>query len=115
MRLCLCLRQPGFHDEISALMFELVLVLASLVQTRLKMRRASGKNSWSFDTSNEQEFFPYMNNVDCCLLTFDQRAANLPSYLPLSIFSLLSQSVVGVANNLLDEKVIDSWQDSPQV
>ncbi|XP_068726850.1 adhesion G protein-coupled receptor L2-like isoform X2 [Montipora capricornis] len=25
------------------------------------------------------------------------------------------KSVVGVANNLLDEKVIDSWQDSPQV
>ena len=33
MRLCLCLRQPRFHDEISALMFELVLVLASLVKT----------------------------------------------------------------------------------
>ena len=31
--LCLCLRQPRFHDEISALMFELVLVLASLVKT----------------------------------------------------------------------------------
>ena len=55
MRLCLCLRQPRFHDEISALMFELVLVLASLVKTNQASASAlRSDDGLTLETKNRQ-------------------------------------------------------------